>query len=371
MIRIFILFLTISCMTSAASLPSKGHGALLYDASYSAGPDSSQTNDPGQWSTNIQQFNSGANASSQITRLYPYSGDIKMTCTTPSACIYSGPDQNVFVGYDSPAYGQASVAAYRTAFPSALILAIIDADTTSLPLLSDVSVGQGTANVLTAQICADPNVDGVFFDLEPFNFSVGQGQYALYKQVSINFASSACIDAKHPNGRTMAIFMNPNKVTDWTVVPGMLGNNGYLVVAAYDINDTTPPRPTPYSMYTSSVTGKIQTFMDPNSKQYKIPYTVAIPASSSFSEFEQLGTYNTAYPNDFQVITDFTTQGFTQLAYIQSARAILLQNAKSAYYLGTDYWTWQQYASPDPQIGEILLPNIPPSSVVQYLQQYG
>ena len=350
---------------------SKGHGALLYDGTQSAGPDSTVTNSPGQWITNIQQFNSSATTSSLITRLYPYSGDIKITCTDPTSCVYSGPGQNVFVGYDSPAFGQSSVAAYRTAFPNALILAIIDADSGSLPLLSYLSVGTGIANSLAQQICADPNVDGVFFDIEPFNFDVSQGQFSLYKQTSINFASSQCIDAKHPQGRTFAIYMNPNKVNNWSDVPGMLGNNGYLVVAAYDVDDTTPPRPTPYSLYTSSVTGKIQAFMDPNSQQYKIRYTVAVPAAASFSEFEQFGYYNPSYPSDFQVDTNYTLQGFKQITYISSARAILLQNAKSAYYLGMDYWSWGQYKSPDPQLGQLLMPNIPEANVVQYLQQYG
>lgn len=350
---------------------SPGHGALLYDATQSAGPESAVSNDPGQWISNIQQFNAGATASSQITRLYPYSGDIKITCTDPTACVYSGSSQNVTVGYDSPqAFGQDSVSAYRAQFPNALILAIIDADTSVLPLLSYVQVGVGIANSLTQQICADPKVDGVFFDLEPFNFDPNQGQFALYKQTSINFASSQCKDAAHPQGRVFAIYMNPNQVTDWSVVPGMLGNNGYLVVAAYDVDDTTPPRPTPYSLYTSSVTGKIQAFMDPNSQQYKIPYTVAIPAAASFSEFEQLGSYDASYPSDFKVTTDFRP-AFTQLAYVQSARAILMQNAKSAYYMGIDYWSYSQYKSPAPKLGQLLMPNIPNSSVVQYLQQYG
>lgn len=360
-------------LLASGSFGAISHGALLYDATQPNGPNSTVSNDPGQWITNIQQFNGNTPLSRQITRLYPYSGDIKITCTDPNACIYSGAGQNVFVGYNSPAFGQASVAAYRAAFPKALILAIIDADTTSLPLLilSYVQVGKGIATELTRQICNDPNVDGVFFDLEPFNFNVNQGQYTLYQQTALNFSSAACIDATHPNGRTMAIYMNPNNVTNWSVVPGMLSKNGYLVVAAYDVDDTTPPRPTPYSLYSSSVTGKIQAFMDPNSTQYKIPYTIAIPAAASFSEFEEFGYYDTSYPMDFRVDTDFRNQGFTQLAYIQSAVAIIQKNAKSGYFMGTDYWSWSQYKSPAPHQNQLLLPNIPPANVIQYLQQNG
>jgi hypothetical protein len=374
MFRLIVIFVTMGFYfpQSFAINLNKGHGALLYDTNYSGGaPSSTPTNSPGQWISNINAFNVGAQALSKINRLYPYSGNISMTCTVVADCIYSGSGQNVFVGYSNNNFGPASVAAYRSAFPQALILAIIDADTTTLPLLSSNAVGVGIANELTEQMCSDPNVDGVFFDLEPFNFDQNQGQFALFKQISVNFASSQCIDGQHPKGRIFAIFMNPNKVNDWSVVPGMLGQNGYLVVAAYDINDTTPPRPTPYQLYTSSVTGKIQGFMDPSSQKYQIPYAVAVPAASSFSEFEQFGYYNASYPNDFQLQTDYTTQGFTQLTYIQTVRGILLKNATSAYYLGMDYWSWGQYKSPVPKQGQLLMPNLPPANVVQYLQQYG
>jgi len=370
--RRYVLLLSVIVFSSNAYATllsvSLGHGALLYDATQAAGPDSAKTNAPGQWITTIQDFNAGAIASSQITRLYPYSGDIQMTCSNPSACVYSGPGQNVFVNYNTPAFGQASVAAYRAAFPNALILAIIDADTSSLPLLSYIDVGVGIANALTEQICADPNVDGVFFDLEPFNFDQNQGQFALYKQTSINFSSAACIDPAHPHGRTFAIFMSPNQVNNWSQLPGMLGNNGYLVVSAYDVNDQTPPTPTPYKLYTSSVTGKIQAFMDPNSQQYKIPYSVAIPAASSFSEFEQFGQYDSTAPNDFLVTTNYIPQGFTQANYVHTAAAIVSSNAKSGYFLGMDYWSWGQYKSPAPSKNQLLLPNIPPTDVVALLQ---
>ncbi|AHE67557.1 hypothetical protein [Legionella oakridgensis] len=363
-------FISVSSLAASSSLTS-GHGAFLYDSHQNAGPASSITNDPGQWVMDVQQFNAKASAATLINRLYVYSGDIEMTCTTPSACVYSGSGQNVFVGYEPPAFGQASVAAYRANFPDALILAIIDGDLGSLPLLNNDSVGKGVANLLTQQLCADPNVDGVFFDLEPFSATAFQspGLFALYNQTAKNL--KACIDPEHPHGRVMGVFANPNKIADWSQVKGALSNNGFLAVAAYDINDTTPPRPTPYSLYTSSVTGKIQTFMDPNSKQYQVYYTVAIPAASSFSEFEQFGYYNTAYPDDFQVSNDFRTQGFTQLAYVQAARAIILKNSKSPYYLGKDYWSWNQYISPAPKQGQMLLPNIPSADVVEYLQQRG
>ena len=377
MIKISFLFAFLLIPTAAMSLAvgmSHGHGALLYDATQSNGPNPHNGNKPtnlaGQWKDNILQFNASASPKTQITRLYPYSGDIEMDCSTLSSCVYSGAGQNVFALY-TKGFGPASVAAYRAHFPSALILAIIDADLDSLPLLSNQTVGVNVANMLTQQLCSDPNVDGVFFDLEPISPNAFQtpGLFALYKQTATNLAN--CKDAKHPNGRYMAVFINPNKIPDWSQLAEALGHNGYVVVGAYDINDQSPPYPTEYSAYTSSINGKIGVFMDPNSQIQNISYTIAIPAASSFSEFEQFGTY-VSQQIPFSVITDFTkTAQITQLGYVQLARDSILTNAKSPYYLGIDYWAWSQYKSPAPNNNWLLLPNIPPNNVVAYLQQFG
>ncbi len=84
---------------------SSGRGALLYDGQSTTGPSGHQTNSPGHWKHKITIFNAGASGSKQITRLYPYAGDIEMNCTSPSDCVYSGAKQNVYVYYDSPAFG--------------------------------------------------------------------------------------------------------------------------------------------------------------------------------------------------------------------------------------------------------------------------
>jgi len=137
-------------------------------------------------------------------------------------------------------YGQASVNAYRTyqptpgtfPFTNSMILAIFDTDLGSYPLLNDQNVGTNVSNMITSQICADPNVDGVFFDLEPITptaFS-SPGLFNLYHTTATKLAS--CTDSKHPNGRYMGVFINPNKISDCNDVAGALGNNGFVVVGA-------------------------------------------------------------------------------------------------------------------------------------------
>jgi hypothetical protein len=363
----------VSSSALMAAVPANGHGALLYDATQPSGPDSTRTNSPGQWKANITAFNAGATKSTQISRLYPYSGDIEMYCTEPSECIYSGPKQNVFVYYTAPAgYGQDSVAAYRTAFPKTTIMPIIDGGTKSslLKALSYSEVGIKTADLVASIICADPNVDGVFFDLEPLDIS-SPGQFAFYKEISRKFASAACIDANHPSGRVFGAFLSPHKISDWSALAAAFGSNGYAAVSGYDVKDVLPPVPVTIHAYTASVTGMLLT-MDAESKKNKIPYTVVIPAAASFSEFNQFGFYDGSIPPpNFKLQKDYTPEGITQVGYMKAARAIMMAQVKSPYFMGTDYWSWGQYKSPEPKKNQMLMPATPEGEVVTYLQQYG
>jgi hypothetical protein len=352
---------------------SQGQGALLYDAQQAKGPSSPLVVSPGYWKAHITAFNTDASEGKTITRLYPYSGDMEMYCTDPSTCIYSGSKQNVFVYYNPPAFGKTSVAAYRAAFPSALILTIIDGSTKSslLRALSYTDVGVGAAGVVVHEVCSDPHVDGVFFDLEPFDITV-PGQFALYQAIAKQFAGDVCIDDKHPKGRVFGVFLNPNKVAarDWGKVAAALGPNGFVAVSAYDVKDTSPPVPVSIQAYTASITGMLEK-MDAASRANEIPYTVVIPAASSFSEFNKFGFYDASNPpSDFRLQKDYTPDGITQLGYVKAVREIILATCKSSFYLGRDYWSWGQYKSPNPSAEQMLLPAIPEGEVVNYLKNY-
>lgn len=119
-------FISLCCISlfsyaqTVSSIP-KGHGAILYDAQKSAGPDSSESNSPGYWNSAIYSFNQGASSQTLINRLYVYSAPIKVNCSTASECIYSGSGQNVTAPYNTSigGYGQASVNAYRSYQPTA------------------------------------------------------------------------------------------------------------------------------------------------------------------------------------------------------------------------------------------------------------
>ncbi|MCH9762748.1 MAG: hypothetical protein K0U24_00710 [Gammaproteobacteria bacterium] len=360
------LGLIVSLNAMSVTFP-KGRGALLYDGISTAGPSGTQTADPGHWISEVQAFNTGANTDKKIVDLYPYAGDVELNCNGPTDCVYSGTGQNAFVYYDS---GLPSIQAYHQAFPAAAILPIVDGNTKGslLKALTYTQVGVDTAKLVVQQACSDPDSDGVFFDLEPFDISV-PGQFAFYKEMSQQFSSSACIDANHPTGRVFGVFLSPNKVSDWRKVKAAFGQVGYAAVSAYDIQDTNPPVPTSLQAYHASVMGMLGT-MDTASKTYNIPYKVVVPWAASFGEFNQYGLYDASNPPSyFKLIKDYTPEGITQLAYVQAARAIILAACKSPYYLGMDGWSWTQYKSPHPAQEQLVFPAVPEGEVVQYLQK--
>ena len=262
---------------------------------------------------------------------------------------------------------KASVASYRQSFPNVTILAIVDGtpgvltngDSTTLQLAKDL------ATSLAAQICADSNVDGVFFDLEPTKFGY-QGLFTLYQTTSTLLSRKSCQDQNHPNGRYMGVYAYVN-TADGNLVKPALGSNGFLAVPLYDVQDSQPPTPTDMNTYHSSVKSYISN-SNINSQNYNIPFTVIAPAAASFGEFEQYGTYDTSKTNNFNLISNFYPQ-IQQVNYLTIVVANTLKYATSPYYMGVDYWAWNYYVSPIPKNNQMLLPSSPNSKTISYLQK--
>ncbi|MDX2346572.1 MAG: hypothetical protein QNK11_06875 [Legionella sp.] len=363
---LFCLIFIVSMNAAAMDLP-KGRGALLYDAISKTGPAGPKPKDPGHWIPNIKAFNAEVTTGKKISCLYPYAGDVEMYCTNPSNCVYSGPKKNVFVYYNA---GLASIKAYHDAFPTAKMLPIIDGviKGSLLKALQYPEIGTKTAALVAGQVCKNPSIDGIFFDLEPFDISM-PGQFSFYKEILKQFKSEICIDTKHPDGRSFGMFLHPHKVTDWDKMSEVLGDIGFVAVSAYDIQDSMPPVPTPMKQYKAGVRNMLE-IMDAKSQIYKIAYRVVLPWASSFGEFNQYGLYDPSNPpSDFKLIKDYTSEGLTQVAYVKAAHEIMKAVCKSPYYLGMDGWSWTQYKSPKPKEGQLLLPVIPEGEVVEYLQK--
>ncbi|MCX7115855.1 MAG: hypothetical protein NTW08_08130 [Gammaproteobacteria bacterium] len=359
--------------SSLTPLPSS-YGALLYDIHFSAGPGSSATISPGQWVPDLSTFNSLALEKNLITRMYPYSADIEIACTDPN---------NVSTCTISPGYttGSASVSAYKSAFSSAQVLPIVDIafnlkDFNNALLKTNTTLADNVAQALVTEICADPNAAGVLFDLETSGGLSNPGLFELYRKVSTLFSVAPCKNSTYVNGRYIGIYLTPTVANnDWAQAQAMFAgrNNGFLAIPLYDVKGFTPtPTPDPLSSYTGYVTsalGHAKTY----AMQYKVPYTIIVPAAASFGTFQDYGIYNASEPAPtyFQLITDYSSNA-TQLAFVQGARAAACAN-QNPYFMGIDYWAWNQYVNPGQNSDntyQLTMPNVPNTDTVGYLQKY-
>ena len=348
--------------TSLSPLPF-GHGGFMYDAFAQIGPNTDPNNNPvlnhpGYWVSNIQTFNAGATGNKSISRLYVYGTSLDTSGNSET------------VNYDN-SYAVASVAAYRAIFPNLTILAIVDG-TPGLLINGDqtaIQLANNLATSLVNQVCADTNVDGVFYDLEPTKFSY-TGLFTLYQKTSTLLASAQCKDAQHPNGRYMGVYAYVT-TGDGSLVKPALGSNGFLSIPLYDVQDSQPPTPTPLTLFDKNAKSYVSN-SDANSQAYGIPYTVIGPAGSSFGEFEQYGTYASSppypAPYNFTLISKFSP-AITQLLYMTTVNANTLQYAKSSRYMGVDYYGWNYMVSPIPKKNQLLLPSYPDTDTVTYLQK--
>jgi hypothetical protein len=242
-------------------------------------------------------------------------------------------------------------------------------------LETNTTMADAVAQDLATQICNDDNASGVFFDLEGSTGLTSPGLFEFYRQVSKLFASSMCISSSHPQGRYMGVYLTPVG-NDWATLQQIFAgtSNSYVAIPLYDVSAfTTPPTPNvlaTYSGYVTSAIGHAKTF----SAQYKVPYTIIVPAGASFGTFQEYGIYNAseAAPTYFQLITDFSKSNATQLNFVQSARNVACLN-QNPYYMGIDYWSWNQYVNSAQNADgtyQLLMPNIPDTDTVSYLQNY-
>ena len=366
---ILLLVQILAYASGVTPLPTS-FGALLYDMHYASDPTSHASIQPGHWTTQLQAFNNGATSSNLITRLYPYSSDIEITSCTESnlsAC-------QIDPGYAS---GNASVASYRAAIPNATIMPIVDiafSYANNSLLKTNITLADMVAKSLATQLCSDPNVNGVFFDLETSNSLSLPGLIEFYTQMSILLSSGSCVDGTHPKGRYMGIYLTPVN-NDWTTLASIFStrNNAFVAIPLYDVTGfKSPPVPDSLSAYNSYVTPAL-TNAKTNSNASKVPYTIIVPAGASFGTFQSYGVYtnnsNLDYNYNYQVVQDFSSNNTSQLGFVQAVRNVACSN-NNAYYMGMDYWSWQEYISDsdtDPTY-PLRGPNLPDPTTVTYLQ---
>ena len=231
------------------------------------------------------------------------------------------------------------------------------------------SAAEAFADKITERVCSDPDIDGVQFDLEPFNVNKQNGQYFFYKRIANNFAAATdagkdCANEDHPTGRYFSVFAAARHLQPGT--PGAENlqdimhtqGNAYMIAPLYDLAATPLGQQTGVANYRQQVqTQTAQLAQWANEAQ--VYYKFGVPAAASVHEFAGCNG---------KACRQVATESISQLDYLNAAiEAINNSGARGQlYYLGTAIWAWSQAIVHG---GAQFSPASPPADVIHYLQQ--
>ncbi|WP_419418589.1 hypothetical protein ACNVED_08470 [Legionella sp. D16C41] len=329
-----LLILSLSSVKLFAAIP-VGNGTWAYDDIYNnAGKKIGHS--PGLFANTINNYNLSASGNHIISRLYSYGGSLEMYCqgsggTSPSkACNPS----NMLVYYDK---GKLSTATYysvlgKSSKPVAIIPIVdgrLDQKGADDYLSALNNLDQKTAALYADKVaqlfCSDPQVEGVQFDIEPFDISKS-GQAYFYQQIAKDFASSMCIDNAHPKGRIFSIFTFASRINNTVAQILNKYQNGYVIDSLYDLGPKPGGSVNSPSEYRKYIKTEVKNMLA-KAKQYNIKFQFAIPAAASAHEFESKNGVST---------------GYAQLDYVKASYEVFkqLQVQSDPNFAGVSLWVW-------------------------------
>lgn len=239
--------------------------------------------------------------------VYVYAGDVEFYCrgqpTSPSGggnsslsepCIFSGPCSNAFVYYEDFSRSTASK------FANKGVKVLLNFDGRILPkdeafvpdfsLLSEKELEE-FAVAVGSHVCNDPNVEGMGWDVEPFD----NNQIYFFRK--LDEVISSC--QKEFGVFTFAENMNE---TMWTEG---LGNSGFLLDSTYDLpcdpNDLPPYgcqacQCTPPAVYKSILSKHMENLVNMSTK-YQKPFQLVLSGSATTQMYEKVTTSTCKYEN--------------------------------------------------------------------------
>jgi hypothetical protein len=339
----------------------------------------------GTWSPVISAYNNIATAGHKLTELFSYATDMEMYCPSNNPAECTPADLQSY--YTAKSSGFASTLAYYSDLTLAPGIAsgstaekislspIIDGRTDTGGYLIGFdqlsqSLAQTYADQVAAQVCADPRVDGIQFDIEPFDVSTKNGQYYFYMQIAKDFAGEhtgstttdpyACVGAGHPQGRYFSVFTFAASIqpgtTSATDVAAFTSayHNGYVIDSLYDLGSNPAGSLNDLPTYQTLVTQEADN-MKTWAHSQSIPYAFGIPAAASAHEYTTCtGTC---------VVGANGTTGNPMLSYAQEAVAAINGSGATSdgFFLGTDIWdlggstsTGGANLTPDPANADVL-----------------
>lgn len=341
----------------ATAFPPRANSAWAYD-----------TGAPGTWVDAIRAYNQQAGPRQQLNEIYSYATDLEMYCPDNDGTRCSASDLDSY--YTPGSGGRARTDAYYQAFdasqPGSLIISpIIDGRTDSNGYLQGFNelspqLAAGFADTVAGQVCADPHVDGIQFDIEPFDVSTQNGQYSFYLQLAKDFAGKhagptaddpyGCVDAAHPDGRFYSVFTFAASLQPGTEsaanVQRILNSyrNGYFMDSLYDLSSAPAGTLNGITAYRRAVRREA-TQTRRWADRLGIKYGYGIPASASAHEF----TTCTATPEAVGSCEPDQT-GATGYPMIEYARAAVraidgVRAPLDPRYIGTAIWDFGDHVS--------------------------
>lgn len=360
----------------ATAFPPRANSAWAYD-----------TDAPGTWVDAIKAYNQQAGPRQELNEIYSYATDLEMYCPDNDGTQCSASDLYSF--YTAGSGGRARTDAYYQAFnasrPGSLIISpIIDGRTDSggyMQGFNELSpeLAAGFADMVAGQVCADPHVDGIQFDIEPFDVSTKNGQFYFYQQLAKDFAGRhagdpaddpyGCVDAAHPDGRFYSVFTFAAAIRPGTEsaanVQHILNSygNGYFMDSLYDLSSAPAGTLNGIATYRTAVRREA-TDTRRWADRLRIKYGYGIPASASAHEF----TTCTATPEAVGSCEPDQT-GATGYPMIEYARAAVdaINDVGAPHdprYLGTAIWDFGDHVSWN---GLNFTPVPAPADVLDYL----
>ena len=271
---------------------------------------------PGQWADTINAYNATATPGNTLSEVFSYATDMETYC--PGGVTADCTLDDLYSYYDpaatSTVTGYKSTQAYATKLKPVddgngaqpvIISPVIDGRTDAggyLTSFNDLTetLARGYADKVAAQVCADTKIDGIQFDLEPFDVSTKNGQYYFYLQIAKDFAGQnagdpssdplGCVDSGHPQGRFFSVFTFAKSIQPGTLSASNVRDmftsygNGMFIDSLYDMGDNPAGSLNDVPTYTALVQQEAK-----NTKTWAdalgIPYGYGIPASATAHEF--------------------------------------------------------------------------------------
>lgn len=352
-------------------LPTQANAVWVYDPR-DANAEGHSDVTHGAFKQDISQYNRRAEAEHSITLFYSMGGSMEIYCHKRGTPEQSCRQEHLIVTYDAQSDGHRSAKAYRDRIDTdgserAIVSPIIDGQINadyagSMKGFNELSEAEARffADRVSEQVCADPVISGVQFDVEPFDVESRHGQFHFYKRIASNFSGATgdfgCVEQSHPDGRFFSIFTTARRIRPDSESARNLAEivnthgNGYLVGALYDLGSGPPGKQTPLAEYRRLVNAEVSN-MHKWAARKDIHYQHAIPAAAGYHEYER------CRGPECQPLDD----GPSQLDYVKTALEAIHSQPDSERFLGVTVWAW----SPSVSRGSTRFYPSPPSAEVQ------